>query len=161
MLYKRGYTPWEIMMITEWLAQSFPDVEWRSNMRLGPLQPRNAGGQYTKDELRLLGVWRRRIDAVVFLQDRLLLVEAVLRSNPGKLSILKLYARLVPQTPELTPFAHLPVQKVLLYVIEDPVINILCREDDILPIQFVPSFFDTWFDRQTQRDKRAPQSRFL
>jgi len=155
---KRGYTAWEIMMIGEWVAQTFPDVEWQTNVRLGSLIPRNKSGRFTKEELRLLGVWRRRVDAVVYLPDRLLLVEAVLQSHPGKLSMLKLYEKLVPQTPELRPYRDLPVQKVLLYCIEDPVLNILAKEEDILPIQFVPSFFDQWFDKLRHRDKRAPRS---
>jgi len=155
---KRGYTAWEIMMIGEWVAQTFPDVEWQTNMRLGSLTPRNKDGRFTVDELRLLGVWRRRVDAVVYLPDRLLLVEAVLQSHPGKLSMLKLYEKLVPQTPELRPYRELPVQKVLLYVIEDPVLNILAKEEGILTIQFVPSFFDEWFDKLARRKTRAPRS---
>lgn len=155
---KRGYTPWEIMMIGEWVAQTFPDVEWQTNVRLGSLTPRNGQGRFTVDELRLLGVWRRRVDAIVYLPDRILLVEAVLQSHPGKVSMLKLYEKLVPQTPELRPYWDLPVQKVLLYVIEDPVLNILANEEDILPIQFVPSFFPEWFDKLARRKTRAPRS---
>jgi len=160
MAKKRNYTPWEIMMISEWVARTFPDVRWQTNVRLGPAAPRNAHGQYTREELTLLGVWRRRIDAIVFLDDRLVLVEAVLRSNPGKLSILELYARLVPQTPELSEFSALPVQKVLLYVVEDPVVNMIARERDIVPVQYVPTFFPAWFDTLRPRDKRAPRSDF-
>ena len=155
---KRGYTAWEIMMIGEWVAQTFPDVEWQTNVRLGSLTPRNDMGRFTIPELRMLGVFRRRVDAVVYLPDRLLLVEAVMRSQPGKISTLNLYEMLVPQTPELRPYGHLPVQKVLLYCIEDPVLNILAQKDDILPIQFVPSFFDEWFDKLARRKKRAPRS---
>ena len=155
---KQKRTPWEIMMIGEWVATTFPDVAWQTNVRLGSHTPRNARGQFTVEELRLLGVWRRRVDAIVYLPDRLLLVEAVLRSHPGKISTLNLYEMLVPQTPELTQYKHLPIQKTLLYVIEDPVLNILAKKDDILPIQFVPSFFDEWFDKLRGRDKRAPRS---
>lgn len=155
---KRGYTQWEIMMIGEWVAQTFPDAEWQTNVRLGSLIPRNKQGRFTVEELRLLGVWRRRVDAIVYLPDRLLLVEAVLRSQPGKISTLNLYEMLVPQTPELRPYRDLPVQKVLLYCIEDPVLNILAQKDDILPIQFVPSFFDEWFEKLARRKRRAPRS---
>lgn len=152
---KRGYTPWEIMMIGEWVAQTFSDVEWQTNVRLGPLIPRNSHGRFTTEELRLLGVWRRRVDAVVFLPDRLLLVEAVLRSDPGKLSILKLYEKLVPQTPELRPHWDLPIEKVLLYTIEDTTLNVLAKEEGILPIQFVPSFFNEWFNKLAYRKRQA------
>lgn len=157
---KRGYTPWESMMITEWLARTFPDVRWQSNVRLGPIIPRNKLGRFTEDELGMLGVGRRRIDAVVFLPDRLLLVEAVLVSQPGKISVLKLYKMLVPQTPELVEYNTLPVQMVLLHAIEDPNLMILARQEGILPVHFVPSFFDKWFNKLRHRDRRPPRSDF-
>jgi len=155
------YTPWEIMMISEWVSKTFPDARYSTNFRLGPIQPRAADGTYNVDELKLLGVWRRRIDALVYLEDRLLLVEAVLRADPGKLAVLELYEKLVPQTPELADFSQLPVQKVLLFCIEDPIITILAKDKGILAIQYVPSFFDTWFKLLRERSKRPSQSAFL
>lgn len=154
----RSYNPWETRMIGEWVAQSFPDAEWSTNVRLGTLTPRDYHGRFTQEELRLLGVWRRRVDAVVILPDRLLLVEAVLRSQPGKLSTLQLYERLVPQTPELAAYSHLRVQLVLLYVIEDPCLTLLAQEQGILPIQFVPSFFDEWFAKLARREQQPSRS---
>jgi len=147
---------WEAMMIGEWLAITFPDAPWESNVRLGTATPRLPDGHYTEEDLRYLGVWRRRIDAVVYLEDRLLLVEAAMRADPGKLAKLKLYERLIPQTPELAEWRRYPIQKVLLYTIEDPVLVTLAREEGILPIQFVPSFFDEWFASLRPRDKRVP-----
>lgn len=158
MAKNRTYTPWEIMMISEWVAETFPDVRWETNVRLGPMTPRNGHGRFTKDELRLLGVWRRRVDALVYLPDRLLLVESVMRSHPGKLSMLELYELLIRQTLELRPYWHLRIQKVLLYVIEDPALLILCKRKDILAIQFVPSFFDEWFAHLRPRDRRVPKT---
>lgn len=152
----RKWTPWEQSMIGEWVSQTFGDVEWRTNVRLGRIQPRAPDGTYSPDELRALGVWRRFVDAVVILPDRLLLVEAVMRADPGKLSQLKLYELLLPQTPELEEHLQLPVQKVLLYCIEDPAVTALARLDDILPVRFVPSCFDAWWQTLRPRDKRAP-----
>jgi len=155
------YTPWEIMLISEWVSRTFPDVRFSTNFRLGPIQPRAPDGTYDADELKALGVWRRRIDAVVYLEDRLLLVEAILRADPGKLAVLELYEKLVPQTPELVEFNHLPIQKVLLFCIEDPIITILAKQKDILAIQYVPSFFNEWFKLLRERSKRPSQSVFL
>lgn len=155
---KRSYTPWETMMLSEWVARTFGDVEWRTHVHLGPHIPRNGEGRFSDEELRLLGVWRRWADAIVFLRDRLVLVEAVMAAHPGKLSTLALYEKLLPQTPELREYVALPVQKVMLYVLEDPVLNILAREQNILPIQFVPSFFDEWFAKLRHRDRRTPRS---
>ncbi len=155
---RRPYTPWEIMMISEWVAKTFPDVKYQTNVRLGVIQPRLPSGTYSADEAKALGLWRRRIDALVYLPDRLLLIEAVLRADPGKISILKLYERLVPLTPELAEYRALPIQKILLYAIEDPALNVLAKEEGILPIQYVPTFFEQWFNKLRQRDKRTPQT---
>lgn len=147
-------------MVSEWVSQTFPDARYSTNVRVGRIQPRLPDGKYDHNEARMLGLWRRRIDAIVFLPDRLLLVEAILRVNPGKLSVLKLYERLVAQTPELAEFSHLPIQKILLYAIEDPTLNVIAREEGILPVRFVPSFFEEWWEKLVRRHRRAPLSTF-
>lgn len=153
----RKWTPWEQRFVGEWVSSTFPDAEYRTNVRVGRVQPRAPDGTYSAEELTLLGVWRRFVDAIVILPDRLLLVEAGMREDPGKLSQLKLYERLLPQTPELQEYLHLPVQKILLYCIQDTAVDSLAMEENITPILFVPSFFDEWFSKLRPRDKRAPQ----
>lgn len=147
-------------MVGEWVSRTFPHSHWQTQVRLGRIQPRNPDGKFTSEEKRMLGLWRRRIDCIVYLPDRLLLVEAVLGAKPGKISVLKLYGKLVPQTPELAEYHHLPVQLVFLYAIEDPVLNVVAREEGILPIRFVPSFFDEWLETLAPRHRRAPLSTF-
>jgi len=154
---ERTWTPWEMRMVGEWVSSSFGDVRYQTNVRVGRIQPRANDGTYGQDEMAMLGVWRRFVDAIVYLPDRLLLVEAVLRADPGKLAQLELYERLLPQTLELQPYLHLPVQKVLLYCIQDPALELLAGEKGVLAIRFVPSFFDEWFNKLRGRDKRAPQ----
>jgi len=154
----QAWTAWEINMITEWLSKTFPDAEYRTMVRLGQIQPRLANGTWTPDEEAMLGVHRRYADAVVFLPDRLLLVEAVMRADPGKLAVLELYELLLPQTPELQQWKHLPIQKILLYSIEDPTLTELARRKEILAVHFVPSFFDTWFGGLVARHQRAPRT---
>ena len=147
-------------MVGEWLAQTFPHSRWQTNVRLGRIQPRGDHGQFAPDELRMLGLWRRRIDCIVYLRDRLLLVEAILRADPGKISVLKLYEKLLTQTPELAEYYDLPVQKVLLYCIEDPALLAVAREEGILPIRFVPRWFDEWLETLAPRHRRASLSTF-
>lgn len=147
-------------MMGEWLRQTFPHSRYQTNVRLGRIQPRGDHGQFAPDELRMLGLWRRRVDCIVYLPERLLLVEAILAAKPGKIAVLKLYEKLLAQTPELSEYRDLPVQKVLLYCIEDPALIAVAREEGILPIRFVPSFFDEWLQTLRGRDKRTPLSTF-
>jgi len=152
------WTPWETMMIAEWVGRTFGDVEFRTMVRLGKIQPRLADGTYTEDEERMLGVHRRYADAIVILPDRILLIEAIMRADPGKLAVLELYELLLPQTPELQQFSQLPIRKVLLYAIEDPVVSELAKRKDILPVHYVPSFFERWLSGLKERHQRAPRT---
>lgn len=153
----QSWTPWEIRMIGEWVNRTFPDAEYRTQVRLGRIQPRLPNGTYSADEEKTLGNWRRYADAIVILSDRLLLVEAVMRADPGKISVLNLYEALIPQTAELAEFFRLPIQKVFLFAIEDPTINELAKRERILPILYVPSFFEEWLSKLAARHKRVPQ----
>jgi hypothetical protein len=145
-------------MVAEWVRKTFGDVKVKTNVRLGRVQPRNEQGQFSEDELTLLGAFRRFVDAVVWLPDRLILVEAALRAEPGKLSQLELYETLVSQTPELQDSLHLDVQKILLTCIEDPAVSALARSKGILPVVFTPSFFDEWFETLSPRKQRPTRS---
>lgn len=154
----QAWTPWEINMIAEWLGKTFPDVEYRTMVRLGRIQPRLPDGTYTVEEERMLGVHRRFADAIAILPDRLLLIEAVMRCDPGKLTVLELYEMLLPNTPELQQFSELPIQKVLLYAIEDPVVCELARRKEILAVHYVPTFFERWMTTLKARHQRAPRT---
>jgi hypothetical protein len=153
---RRKWTPWEQRMVGEWVSRTFGDVRYQTNVRLGKIQPRTAGGQFTEEELSMTGVWRRFVDAVVWLPDRLILVEAALRADPGKLGQLELYRTLVPQTPELQDYRKLPIQLVFVYCIEDPAVNSLARVKGILPVLFLPTFYEEWLSTLPARKKRAP-----
>lgn len=158
MTKKRDWHPWELDMISEWLGKTFPDAPFKTQVRLGRIQPRLSNGTFTVDEEAMLGRWRRYADAIAFLDDRLLLIEAVMKADAGKLSILELYEMLIPQTPELTEWSLLPIQKVLLFAIEDPWLTELCRRKDILPVHFVPRNFEQWLETLRPRAKRASQA---
>ncbi len=151
---------WELEFVGEWVTKTFPHARYQTQVRLGRIQPRAPDGQFTVEEKRMLGLWRRRIDCIVFLPDRLLLVEAVLRALPGKLMVLKLYEKLVRQTPELSEYHDLPIQKILLYAIEDPVLLVIAREEGITPIRFVPRWYDEYLATLRPRDRRASLSTF-
>lgn len=154
----QSWTPWELNMIGEWLRKTFGDVRYKTQFRLGKIQPRLPDGTYGRDEMGMLGRWRRYADAVVFLPDRLLVIEAVMKSDPGKISTLQLYGMLVPQTPELADYSHLPVKLVLIFAIEDPWVTEQCRRNGILPVHFVPSNFDEWFSKLAARARRATRT---
>jgi hypothetical protein len=155
---KRKWQPREQLMLSEWLAKEYPQYEYRMRVRLGtyPIE-RDEAGRYLPDaEMRMLGVWRRWADAIVFLPDRLVLVEAAIRPSPGKLAQLELYKELIPHTPELAEFRDFPIEMVLVYAIEDPVLIKLAREKNIRCVHYIPKWLPAYLEILYPRERRAP-----
>jgi hypothetical protein len=120
---------------------------------LGRIQPRVESPGLTDEERRMIGVHRRWADAVVLLPDRVILVEAKIRPQPGVISQLTTYARLLPHTPELGRHADLPIEMVLLYAIEDGLINVLAREQGIKCISYQPAWLDEYLEELYPRER--------
>lgn len=149
----RKWQPRELRMLSEWLAETYHDYEYRTRVRLGRIEPRVTSPGLTEQERRMIGVHRRWADAVVLLPDRVVLVEAKIRPQPGVISQLELYARLLPHTPELGRHAAFPVEMVLLYAIEDELINVMAREKGIRCVAYQPSWLDEYLEELYPRER--------
>lgn len=139
-------------LVSEWLAREYPNERYQTNVRLGSLHPRLQGKFLSEAEQRLVGVFRRYADALVFLQTRTILVEAAILPQPGKISILHLYERLLPKTPDLREIWQLPIEKVLLCAIVDPVMVQLAREQGIRVVVFKPDWIDEYMKQVYPRE---------
>lgn len=149
----RQWQPRELRMLSEWLAETYPRQEYMTRVRLGRIEPRVDSDGLTDEEIRQIGVHRRWADAVVLLQDRVILVEAKIRPQPGVISQLELYARLLPHTPELAKHANKPVEMVLLHAIEDDLVNQLAREKGIQCVYYRPAWVDKYLDELYPRER--------
>lgn len=155
---KRSWQPREMQMVVEWLMQFYPGDAWKTRVRLGAPKSSTPRADMTPEERAMVGVWRRWADALIFLPDRLILVEAAIRSQPGKISQLELYRLLLPKTPELAEHMHKPIELVLLYAIEDPAVVLLARSKGIRCILFKPMWLDDYLALLQPRERRAPRS---
>ena len=154
----RKWQPREMRMLAEWLAETFPRETYLTRVRLGRIQPAAGAPELTDAERRMIGVHRRWADAVVLLEDRVLLIEAKIRPQPGVISQLELYARLLPHTPELASHAHKPIEMILLYAIEDELINLLAREKGIRCVFYHPAWVDAYLDELYPRERRGSRT---
>lgn len=154
----RKWQPRELRMISEWLAQEYPDATYETRVRLGRIEPRVEGAYVSDEESRMLGVFRRWADAIVFLPDRLILIEAAIRPEPGDISKLKLYERLIPNTPELEKYRDLPVVKVLLYAMPDDLLLVMAREEGIEVRYFRPAWIEEYLKELYPRERRSPHT---
>lgn len=89
------------------------------NMAIGPA-PVELQKKYPTIPLAHLRRWRFWIDAVVVLENRMILIEGKLRRPQEGLGQLLLYKALLPQTPEMDPYKLYPVEMVLVVPREDP-----------------------------------------
>lgn len=141
---KRDWQPREQRLVSEFVIEFYPEYESRTHVHLGGTPPRFKG-KFTRPETgRLLGVFRRWADALVFMPDRLVLIEGKILPQPGVLSQLKLYEALIPNTPELEEHRSKPVEKVLVCAIEDPLITQLARTEGIRVVVFRPDWIEDY-----------------
>ena len=154
----RKWQPREQRMLSEFLAEHYPGVEYRLRVRLGKIQPRIETELLTDEERLNLGVFRRWADALVIQPDRLILIEAKIRPQPGVISQLQLYARLVPNTPELQEYLDRPLEMLLLYAIRDDLLIAMAREAGIKSRYYKPAWIDEYIAELYPRERRASRS---
>lgn len=152
---KRNWEPREQRMLAEYMAHNFRGIRYKTRVRLGATQPRIAG-KFTKEESAMLGVFRRWADAIAFLPDKsLLLIETKIRPEPGVISQLKLYAMLIPNTPELEEFKDWPIRMRVVYAIPDPAVEMLARSENIEVVSYFPSWMEEYL-KTLQRRESSP-----
>jgi len=144
-----------MQMVVEWLTKTYPGDAWMTRVRLGSPKPSTPRPDMTPEERAMIGVWRRWADALVILPEELLLVEAAIRPNPGKISQLELYAMLLPHTPEFSQYRSRRVTMVLLYAIEDPAVILLARRKGIRCIQYKPTWLPAYLELLMPRERRG------
>ena len=157
---KRSWQPRESQMLAEWLALFHSGDQYKMRVRLGSPRPTTPRPDMTPEELAMVGVWRRWADALVVLPDKLILIEAAIRPNPGKIGQLELYRLLLPHTPEYSTHKDLPIELLLLYAIEDPAVVMLARSKGIRCVLFKPMWLDDYLKLLNPRERRAPQNPF-
>ena len=141
---KRNWEPREQRLVSEYLAYRYGEYESRTHVHLGSL-PARLGGRFAKEEdERLLGVFKRWADALVFMPDRVVLIEGKILPQPGVISQLLLYEELIPKTPELAEHKDKPIEKQLVCAIEDPLISELARRSGIGVIIYRPAWIDDY-----------------
>lgn len=144
-----------MQMLAEWISKQNDGRRWLMRVRLGAPKPSVPRPDMTPEERALIGTWRRWADAVGLGDEDVLIVESAIRSQPGKISQLELYALLFPQTPEFTAWKGLPVKMVLLYAIEDPATILLARQKGIKCILYKPTWLPAYLEILQPRERRG------
>ena len=157
MAVKRKWEEREMRMLSEYLARFEPLGHWLTRVRLGEIAPAIKGVDLSPEEIAMFGVTRRWADAVGIYPDKVVIVEAAIRTHPGKISQLELYARLFKVTYEFREYWHLPLELWLLYAIEDPVLISMARDKGIRCTEYKPAWLPDYLALLMPRERRAPK----
>ena len=151
--------PREMRLVSEYLLEAYPHAVHYTRVRLGSWEPQAAALQLTEEELRMLGSFRRWADAIAITASEMVLIEGAIRPDTGEASKLEIYARLVPSTPELHEYVHLPLAMELVYAIGDAVVIDFCRQRGIRTVEYRPPWLNEYFDALSRRQQRGMQPR--
>lgn len=152
---KRAWQPREMLMLAEYLQLKYSKHLYQTRVRLGSIPKELILEGMTPVEIRMAGNWRRWVDALVFKPDELVIIEAAIKPQPGDISQLKLYARLLPHTPELLPYLGRPLACELVYAIEDPVVLQMARDENIRVVYYKPRWLMDYLNILYPPERRA------
>jgi hypothetical protein len=117
---KTEYKQRERRYVPEYVNETYPQrVTVFYNVAVGPA-PEELWRAHPEIPYESFRRWRFWVDAIVILSDRMVLIEGKIRKPAEGLGQLLMYKALLPQTPELSPYARLPVEMVLVTPRPDP-----------------------------------------
>jgi len=152
----RKYTIVHEQYLLEWLMKNYPAGSWKTNVRLGAVSPELVERTVTDSERRALKLWTFQADAVVFLPDKIVIVEALVRPEWWKIEQLIEYERAFRSTPEYAKFADLPIEKVLLTTVDSPYHRAMAEERGIRVVLYQPAWLETYMQQYGIRRRRPP-----
>jgi len=134
---------WEAEYVSEYCAQTFPRVPIIFHCRLGTWPTPLSAPELEPEEQAMLRVRMRWADAVVILPDKLTVIEGKLRASEflKGLGELQVYTHLVRHTPEFDQFKERRVVGRLLIPLEDPVVSLVARQQNLDVAVYKPSFW--------------------
>jgi len=152
---KRKYRIIHEPYIVEWLMKTYPPGVWSTNVRVGRPRRELIVPGLRPEEVRMLRIYTGRADAIVLLPDKVAIVEAMIRSEPGKIQMLKTYARLFRMTEEFREHWEKPIGMVLLTPLDEPFITRMAREEGIRVVYYRPEWIITYIETLPGRLRRG------
>lgn len=156
----RKWQPRERRLITEYCIQVYPDATHLFNVRVGGHHPSLHPEALSPSERRLIGIFRRWVDALVIRPHELVLIEGAIYPDMGDISKLKGYAYLIPFTPELKPYQNYTLSLEYVTPILDPFVKMMCLDNNIRYVVFRPSWIESYLRELSPRKQRPPLTFF-
>jgi len=151
----RKHQPREMLLVSEFLSKFHAGDRTWQRVRLGSVPEELELEGLEEEERRMLGVWRRWADAVVFDGTKVTIYEAAIIPTPGDIGMLEMYLMLFPMTPEFEAMKDLPREGAIIAAVEDPVTAFLARQKGYRYIVFTPSWVPDYIRQLRAREGRA------
>jgi len=116
------------MLLREWAAIKYPGVLLREQLRLGPTAASLPGVTVSPALEAALRVENWYADGLMILPTSILMIEAKVMAVPAAVGQVLFYKRLASTTPELAPYANLPVIPVVLYAELDSTVSLFAQQ---------------------------------
>lgn len=130
----------EERLVSEYMVQHHAGARHMIRVRLGPLPPEAKEAITEGLPATMYGVTRHWADAVAIYPDRIVLIEAKIKLRADAVGQLLIYEQLLPNTPELMPYASRNHELEIIYVQGDPDVEAYCRQTHINCIRFAPEW---------------------
>ena len=146
--------------VSMYVAEHYPTAEVRLSCPLGGIPKETLRDYGLLKGLRVYRPWRPEVDAVVILQNMLILIEAKIFKYMDGLSKLPVYKSLVSKTPELKHVAHRPIYMKLLIPYRIPWVLEAAGPLGVTVEVWVPDFIrEVWEERDKYWTKEAMEQR--
>jgi len=144
--------------LTEWLGITYPPGTWITNVRLGKVKP-PATERLTPEEQRLLiGAFGASADAIVLLPDKVVIVEVMIRHEPGAGEDLLKYKMLFKETEEFREHWDKPIELIIVTPLDVSVYERLYRELGIKVVNYRPAWIIEYLNTYPVRFRRGKLS---
>jgi len=157
---RRPRQEWEAQYVSEYVARRYPGVPCRLHARLGTEPKGPSGEDLSEAERRMLRVYMRWADAIVFRPEETIVIEGKLKASeyPKALGELEIYTALVPHTAEYAKLLAPRVVGELLIPVPDPTVDTLCRRKGFRVVVWAPMWLREYLDMIYARQRRGPRA---
>lgn len=152
----RPYTRVHEPMLLEYLNKNYPPGSWRTNVRLGQPHPELMEMYTTESLRRMLRIVTYIADAVVWLPNRVDILEIATEPRVEKVCQLKLYGHLFGVTEEYREHWNLPRRLILVASITNPLLEWFARKEGVSWVIYRPIWMDEYEATRASRRFTAP-----
>ena len=139
---RKKYEQLERRYVPEYVTEKYPvRVTVFYNMPVGA-PPETLVKLHPELPERTFRKWQKWADAIVILDDRIVLIEGKIRRPITGIGELVTYRQLLPDTKELRPWIHLPVEARLITPERDPAVLRSAAAQDITVDIYTPAWLD-------------------